>query len=457
MGANLLLAASAPAEVPVLAVVPFALMLLSIAVLPLVAGHFWHPNRNKLIVGSLLSLPVLIWLVVGPAEGLHWLHHSMREYAAFIVLLGALFVISGGVYLKGSLAGTPIVNTAFLGVGTLIASFIGTTGASMLLIRPLLRANERRENKTHIVIFFIFLVSNAGGMLTPLGDPPLFIGFLRGVPFEWTFRLVGEWALVCGVLLVIFHLLDEVVINREERRRPGAQLEEVQQIKEPLGIDGKINFLWLLGVVAVVYLVGRFGAQISSNEDVVAAVQILGMSAMVVLSMKTTSKATREANRFGWGPILEVAAVFFGIFITMIPAMRLLAAKGQSGELALTESWQYFWATGLLSSVLDNAPTYATFTALASGVVGGMHDTTLNENNLAMLIAYPEGVAFLTAISCGAVFMGANTYIGNGPNFMVKAIAEESNVKMPSFFGYMLWGVGILIPLFALVTFLFFV
>jgi Na+/H+ antiporter NhaD/arsenite permease-like protein len=380
------------------------------------------------------------------------------EYVSFIALLGSLFVISGGIYLKGSLAGTPVVNTAFLGVGTLIASFIGTTGASMLLIRPLLRANEKRVRKTHIVIFFIFTVSNGAGMLTPLGDPPLFIGFLRGVPFEWTFRLLGEWALVNGILLLVFSLWDQVVFNREERERPGSQLEEVQQVKVPLGIEGRQNLLYLLGVVGIVYVIGRFGSQISSSGDVVAALQVSGMLAMIVLSLKTTPAAVRTANRFSWGPILEVAAIFIGIFITMVPAMKLLEAKGASGELALSESWQFFWGSGLLSSFLDNAPTYAAFAALASGVVNGMHhpDPALNADNLARLLEHPEGVAFLTAISCGAVFMGANTYIGNGPNFMVKAIAEENRVKMPSFFGYMLWSVGILIPLFVVVTFLFF-
>jgi Na+/H+ antiporter NhaD/arsenite permease-like protein len=446
---------AAAGEVPLLAVAPFVLLLLGIAVLPLTLPHWWEHNRNKLVVSVLLSLPVIAWLLLGHDHGLEWLHHSLREYVAFIALLGALFAISGGIYLKGSLAGTPVVNTAFLGVGTLIASFVGTTGASMLLIRPLLRANEKRVKKTHIVIFFIFLVSNGGGMLTPLGDPPLFLGFLRGVPFEWTFQLWKEWLLVNGILLLLFSVWDQVVFNKEERERPGSQLEEVQQVQVPLSIQGKVNFLWLLGVIAVVYVSGRHGADISPDHDVLNLLQVGALVLLVVASFKTTRPQVRKDNRFGWGPIVEVAALFVGIFVTMIPALRYLEAQGPA--LGVTEPWQYFWATGALSSFLDNAPTYLTFSSLAVGVVNSMDPAAgLTADSLGGLAAHPVGAGMLVAISCGAVFMGANTYIGNGPNFMVKAIAEENKVKMPSFFGFMLWSVGILVPLFVLVTFLFF-
>lgn len=441
---------------PTWTVLPFVTFLLVIAVTPLFFGHFWEKNRNKFILAVLASLPVLGYLLAGHEHGLEWLHHSLREYVAFIALLASLFVISGGIYLRGSLAGTPIVNTSMLGIGGLLASFIGTTGASMLLIRPLLRANEKRTYRVHLVIFFIFIVSNGAGMLTPLGDPPLFLGFLRGVPFFWTLQLVVPWLLVNGILLVLFHLLDEILLNKEERERPGAQLEEVQQVREPLRIEGGLNFLWLLGVIGVIYAMGKYGHEISPNHDVQAAVQVGGMLAMAALSLALTPRAAREANRFGWHPIVEVAALFIGIFITMVPALKFLEAKGASGEIQLTRPWQFFWVTGALSSFLDNAPTYLTFATLATGVVNKLTGAGLSAENLGALAAHPLGASFLKAISCGAVFMGANTYIGNGPNFMVKAIAEENGVRMPSFFGYMIWSCGILLPLFAGATLLFF-
>ena len=453
---TLLAEAVAKAEVPVVWVLPFALFLLAIATLPLFLGKFWEHNKNKGVVVAIASIPVAAWLLFGIHGGAHWLVESLEEYVAFLVLLGSLFVISGGIYLKGSLAGTPVVNTAFLAVGALIASIVGTTGASMLLIRPLLRANAPRQKKVHIVIFFIFVVSNAGGMLTPLGDPPLFIGFLRGVPFTWTFQLFTEWALVNGILLVLFNFWDQRVFNKEEIARPGSQLEDVQKVKVPLSIEGKQNLLFLLGVVAVIYVVGTYGSKLSDSATVQKAAQVVGMLAMTALSLKTTSKAIREANRFSYGPIIEVAVIFLGIFVTMVPATHLLEAWGESGRISVDKSWQFFWASGALSSFLDNAPTYATFSALASGVVGRLHGTVLDPQNLGLLLNYPEGVAFLKAVACGSVMMGANTYIGNGPNFMVKAIAEENQVKMPSFFGYMAWSVGILVPIFLLVTFLFF-
>jgi Na+/H+ antiporter NhaD/arsenite permease-like protein len=436
-------------------VVPFASYLLLIALMPLCAAHFWEKNRNKLALAVLMSVPVVVYLLVAQAEGGQWLVHSAKEYVAFIALLAALYIITGGIYVRGSLSGTPLLNTGFLGLGALIASFVGTTGASMLLIRPLLRANEKRLRKAHLVIFFIFIVSNGGGMLTPLGDPPLFLGFLRGVPFLWTLKLLYPWLLVNGALLVLVSVLDQAIFNKEERERPGSQLEEVQK-HEPLRIEGAHNLLFLLGVIGVVFAMGQYGSHISANTDVRLACQGGGMLAMAALSMLVTARRVRAENGFAWGPIVEVAVIFLGIFATMVPALRLLEQLGASGRLALSSPWQFFWAAGALSSFLDNAPTYLTFASLATGVVNKLHGTALSADNLGALLAYKEGVLFLTAVSCGAVFMGANTYIGNGPNFMVKAIAERSGVKMPSFFGYMLWSIGILIPLFIWVTFIFF-
>src|SRR5262245_36477037 len=313
-------------QTPTWSVLPFIGYLLIIAVVPLFFGHFWEKNRNKLIVALIAAIPAAAYLLTSHHG--HLLLDSLKEYAAFIVLLAALFVISGGVYLKGSLAGTPIVNTAFLGAGPILASFIGPTGASMLLLRPLLRANEKRNRRMHIVIFFIFIVSNGGGMLTPLGDPPLFLGFLRGVPFLWTLQLAGPWALVNGLLLVIFNFFDQAVFNKEERERPGSQLEEVQQVKEPLRIQGGLNFLWLLGVIAINSGVGYFGKRNGWPEDLQKLAMVIGMTAMVGMSLVTTSRSIRSSNKFGWGPIVEVAVIFIGIFVTMVPATMLLEELG---------------------------------------------------------------------------------------------------------------------------------
>ncbi len=449
------LLAAAP---PVWAVVaPFVLLLLAIAVLPLVAHHWWERNRNRGLVAAALGVPVALWLLLGPAEGVTWLGDAGLEYAAFIALLGSLFVVTGGIHIGGSLAGTPLVNVGVLGVGAAIASFVGTTGASMLLIRPLLRANAARRHKAHLVVFFILIVSNAGGLLTPLGDPPLFLGFLRGVPFDWTFRLWGPWLFMNVSLLIAFHLWDQIVFNREERERAGSQLEAVQEVRVPLRIDGTLNFLWLAGVVATNFVVGTVSREQGWSHAVRDAVLVAGMVGMAVLSLLTTSRGVRQANQFAWAPIVEVAVIFAGIFVTMVPAMKLLDAMGHQGQFAISEPWQYFWVTGALSSFLDNAPTYVTFATIACGVVGRQTGTEISPTALEGLVASPEGAALLAAISCGAVFMGANTYIGNGPNFMVKAIAEQSGVKMPSFFAYFAWAVAILVPLYVGMTFLFFV
>jgi Na+/H+ antiporter NhaD/arsenite permease-like protein len=434
---------------PVWTVLPFAGLLLSIAVLPLAFPHFWESNRNRALVAALFAVPVALYLVaVHGAAGVHELIEKGKEYASFIVLLASLFVVTGGIYVRGSLSGTPLVNTGLLAFGALIASWIGTTGASVLLIRPLLRANATRERKAHIVVFFIFMVSNCGGLLTPLGDPPLFLGFLKGVPFDWTFRLWPEWLLVNGALLVIFNVWDQRVLAREERERPGAQLEEVLE-HEPLGVEGAANFGFLAAIVAVIYAAGSGAGNAGAPWPF--GVQEGLMLAVTVAAYATTPGRIRARNAFGFGPIIEVAVLFAGIFVTMAPALLLL--NSNATQFGLSAPWQFFWATGLLSSFLDNAPTYLTFAATACGLEG----VTLEGRYLATyLMLGPRAAETLAAISTGAVFMGANTYIGNGPNFMVKAIAEEGGVRMPSFFGYMVYSGGVLIPLFVLVTFVVF-
>jgi Na+/H+ antiporter NhaD/arsenite permease-like protein len=421
---------------PVWSVVPFALMLLAIAIMPVVAGPWWEHNRNKAVASLFLGVPVAAWIAFLRPSVLGLVAH---EYAAFIILLGSLFVIAGGIVVRGSFPGTPRVITGILGIGALLASVIGTTGASMLLIRPLLRATASRRNRAHSVVFFIFVVSNSGGLLTPLGDPPLFLGFLRGVPFTWTLGLWRPWLLVNVALLVFFFALDRAVFRREQRTQE--LVTAPVPAATPFQVAGSINFLYLLGVVAVLVASGTLGLP--------AGIQEGGMLLLAGLSLLTTRRALREENEFRWYPIIEVAVLFAGIFATMMPALAILNTRG--AELGLTSPAQYFWASGILSSFLDNAPTYLTFASTASGVVG------TDASNLAQLIASDKGAALLAAISMGAVFMGANTYIGNGPNFMVKAIAEQAGVPMPSFFRYMAYSVAILVPLFLTVTWVFLV
>ncbi|MGE3778579.1 MAG: sodium:proton antiporter, partial [Pirellulaceae bacterium] len=430
------------ATLPLISIAPFVALLLAIAIFPLTFGHWWEHNSNKAMVSALLSLPIIFYfLPIWTPTGQHELIDKLKEYASFMMLLGALYVISGGIYVKGSLSGTPLANTGMLGLGALLASFIGTTGASVLFIRPLLRANQTRQRKVHIVVFFIFIVSNCGGLLTPLGDPPLFLGYLKGVPFEWTMEMLWkQWLVVNLVLLVAFHLMDGYVLAKEERERPGSQLEEAMK-HEPVQVLGKLNFLFLLGVVAAIYAKGQ-GLGMGGQEWPWGVQEGL-MLAMAVAGFATTSTNNREQNRFTFGPIIEVAVLFVGIFITMAPALMILNAWGQGQrdvvgmKFGLTESWQFFWATGVLSSFLDNAPTYLTLAATACGL---NNVNVEGAGYLRELLAQGESAAMLlAAISCGAVFMGANTYIGNGPNFMVKAIAEENGVKMPSFFGYMIY------------------
>ncbi len=421
---------------PLWSVVPFALVLAGIAILPLAAGRFWEHNRNKLLFSALLGAPVVA-LVAGLDGGA--VAHAAREYVAFVALLGALYVIAGGIVVRGTLAGTPGLNAALLGAGAVLASLVGTTGASMLLVRPLLRANSVRRRKAHVLVFFIFVVANAGGLLTPLGDPPLFLGFLRGVPFTWTLRLWREWAFVVGALLLVFYLVDSTVFRREDLGTPGDLDEIAEAHRVPLHVAGTHNALWLAAVVGVLVVAGTLAPPPGVAEAALAGV--------AGLAWITTPAALRRENRFTWGPILEVAALFAGIFATMIPALAILNARG--AELGLAEPWQYFWATGALSAVLDNAPTYLTFASAASAVVG------TDAADLSQLVADARGAGLLRGVSLGAVLMGAATYIGNGPNFMVKTIAEEGGVRMPSFFGYLAWSVAVLLPVLGAMTWLF--
>ena len=410
-----------PDTLPVYAVVPFVAMLLAIAVCPLWVPHWWESNRNKLVLACVLGLPVV---GLYAARHPHVLLETAEEYVSFMLLLTALYVIAGGIRLAGDLRATPLVNTTFLATGSVLASFLGTTGASMLLIRPVLQTNRQRTRVTHTVIFFIFLVGNVGGLLTPLGDPPLFLGYLEGVPFTWTFRLLPHWLFTAAALLLAYFVWDSVAYGLEPVQ---AVVRDVSQ-RQPLRIAGTLNFVWLAGV-----LLGVAFLRAPWREAL-----ILGLTG---LSLWQTPRAVRHANEFTPHPMIEVAVLFFGIFLTMIPALELLRTRGV--ELGVREPWQFFWAAGALSSFLDNAPTYLTFLALGQG----LHLTD-------EVVGVPHTI--LAAISAGAVFMGANTYIGNAPNFMVKAIAEATRVRMPSFFGYMLYSGGILLPLFAAVTWLFF-
>lgn len=402
------------------AIVPFAGLLLSIALLPLRAPHFWENHKNKALVAFLWSLPIAIFFLF---QAPHELALSMKDYSSFLLLLTALFIISGGIVLKGDLKATPEVNTMFLLIGAVLANFIGTTGASMLLIRPLLQTNSERRRTLHIPIFFIFLVSNIGGSLTPLGDPPLFMGLIKGVPFFWTLRLFPLWAFMVAGVLAIFYVLDRHHYHHEEYR----DLIRDRRRVVPLHMTGMINFLWIAGVIAAIFL------PFPRREGVLIL--------MAVMSLLTTKRQCRTDNKFTYNPILEVAILFAGIFVTMIPALLILNARG--ADLGITQPWQFFWSTGLLSSFLDNTPTYLASFSMAQGL--GLNGDIMGIPTI-----------FLKAISAGAVFMGANSYIGNGPNFMVKVIAEEYKMKMPSFFGYMVYSFAVLIPLYIVVTLLFF-
>ncbi len=407
---------------PLVAVIPFVVTLAGIAILPLVAPHLWERNRNKAVFSALLALPVAAWLLLS-RPGL--LLHTAHEYASFLCLLGSLFVAAGGIHVAGDLRATPRTNTAILGLGSVLANLLGTTGASMLLIRLLLRTNSERRHTRHIPFFFILTVSNAGGLLTPLGDPPLFLGFLRGVPFAWTLRLFPIWLLAVGYLLAAFYWVD----RRAYARESAADLANDRLQYRPLQIRGRSNLVWLGVIVLSVFLPSP------AREAV--------MVASAIASLFVGDRHARKMNDFTFAPIAEVAILFAGIFVTMTPALVLLEQRGPA--LGLSAPWHFFLVSGVLSSVLDNAPTYLTFLTTAQSTAASM--------GLAVdVVSVPASL--LAAISAGSVLMGANTYIGNGPNFMVKSMAESSGYKMPSFGGYAVAAVLVLSPVYAVTALL---
>ncbi|WP_295132619.1 sodium:proton antiporter [uncultured Reyranella sp.] len=432
--------------------IPFAGILLSIAILPLAAPSFWHHHFGKVSAAwaAMIVIPFAVLHGV-PTAIYEIIHLLLLDYIPFIVLLLALFTVTGGIRIKGNLHGSPSMNTALLAIGTVLAGWMGTTGASMLLIRPVIRANDDRRHKIHVFVFFIFLVSNIGGALTPLGDPPLFLGFLKGVSFFWTTEhLFGEMLVCALILLALFYAIDSYWYRKEGRPKPDPTPET------PVRIEGGVNIILLAAIVGAVLASGTWKPGVHFTVfhvtlELQNLLRDLVLVAICFLSLRLTSRASRIDNGFSWGPMAEVAKLFAGIFITIAPALAILRA-GKDGALAPlvalvtgpdgqpNDVW-YFWLTGILSSFLDNAPTYLVFFNLAGG------DASVLMGALASTLA---------AISCGAVFMGANSYIGNAPNFMVKAVVEEAGIRMPSFFGYMAWSCGILLPLFLLLTLIFF-
>ena len=423
-------------------VIPFVLMLLSIAALPLIpqTKHHWEKLSTQLAVALALGLPVALWMWIG---GEHTtVLHALWEYTQFIILLGALFTISGGIFLAGDLKATPRTNAGFLALGGIIASFIGTTGAAMLLIRPILNTNAQRTHRKHTVIFAIFIIANCGGLLTPLGDPPLFLGMLRGVPFTWTFNLFPMWLLVNALLLAVYFGIE----TRMYRSEPLPALMSDVRERQPLRVRGALNFAWLAVVVAAVAFLPSIDLHAIETGHATAFQMIpwreVAMLLAAAASLTLGSKRARYTdNLFTWGPIGEVAALFIGIFLTMMPALKVLSAVAP--RLPLNE-WTLFIFTGGLSAFLDNAPTYVTFFEMARTLPG--------EPRVADV---PE--LYLISVSLGGVFCGAITYIGNGPNFMVKAVAENNGVDMPSFVGYIVWAAKYLIPSLAAMMLVFIV
>ena len=442
---------------PALWMIPFGIMLLSIAVGPLIAPKLWESNLTKLIVSIVLGIPVVVFMLVKGLSG-ELINTVFFDYVPFIILLLALFVITGGIHLSGDIKAKPWVNTLFLAVGFVLASLMGTTGAAMLLIRPVLATNQQRQYKIHTVLFFIALVANCGGLMTPLGDPPLFMLFLRGASFTWFSTMWMEWLFTGAILLLLYFMADcWYYYKKESWVALSADTREI----EPLRITGKLNFVWLLGIVASVAFINQGLIPAMGAEDAPICLKCLREIAMLIfmgLSLLTTSKKTRyEDNKYTWTPIIEVAALFIGIFVTMAPALIYL--EQNAARLGFNHVWQFYYSTGLLSSFLDNTPTAVAFHSMALGLpesvaaaAAGIVDGELN--GVTFVAGVPE--MMLKAISIGAVFFGSMTYIGNGPNFMVKAIAEESGIKMPSFFGYMIkFSLIILLPIYILGQVLF--
>ena len=432
---------------------PFAGMLLSIALLPLVTPKFWHAHFGKVAAGWALAFVVPFMAGQGVGATVHVLAHTLlAEYLPFIILLTALFTTAGGIYIRGNLHGSPALNVGLMAAGALLASVMGTTGASMLMLRPLIRANDNRRHNVHVFVFFIFIVSNAGGALTPLGDPPLFLGFLQGVEFFWTLKhILAETLFLVGALLAIFFVLDQFHYRREGVKRPDPTPDSPR-----FGIEGVANFAPLAAVVGLVLMSGLWkpGLNVSLLGTEIALPSLLRdvlLLGVIGWSLAITPKALREKNAFSWAPMAEVAKLFIGIFITMVPVLAMLKAGEQGAFAAVARAvtgpegqplpWAYFWLSGLLSGLLDNAPTYLVFFNLAGGDAQAL---------------MTSGAATLAAISAGSVFMGALSYIGNAPNFMVKAIAEQRGIAMPSFFAYMAWSCAVLLPLFAVITLIWF-
>lgn len=435
-------------SIPLWTLIPFILMLLSIAVFPLVkkTEHFWESNRNKLIVSIILSIPVIaIFAANGMTHNI--IHQVVYDYVPFIALLLSLFIVTGGIFINIDLEAKPINNTVMLAIGMVLASFMGTTGAAMLLIRPLLNINKQRKHTVHTVLFFIAIVANCGGLLTPLGDPPLFMLYLRGASFGWFFGLFTEWLVVGLLLLLIYFVYDTIMYKKENKLSLYRDAVE----KEPLRINGKINFVLLLGVIASVAFINKNYFTVSDdpsqNDNMLKLIQSGALIIIGLLSMLLTNRKTRfEDNKFSWTPILEVAALFIGIFITMVPALMYL--QNNAPNMGLEEDYQFYYMTGALSSFLDNTPTALAFHSVALGL-----DYTGFDG--AMVAGVPEFL--LKAISTAAVFFGAMTYIGNGPNFMVKAIAEQSGIKMPDFFKYIYkFAIIFVLPVYVIVQLIFF-
>ena len=428
--------------IPVFAFIPFVIMLLCIAVGPLVAEHWWENNRNKLIVSLILGIPTAIWLCLnGMSSDL--IHQMVFDYVPFIILLTALFTVTGGIHIGGNLAAKPVVNTAFLGIGYLLASLMGTTGAAMLLIRPLIETNKERKHKVHTILFFIAAVANCGGLLTPLGDPPLFLLYLKGAEFTWFMGMLPEWAFAGALLLLVYFIVDTIMYKKEDAADIAKDNNEQASIK----ITGNINFLYLIAVVCAVAFINPGTIPAMGDHHAPIYLKLLREIVLVFIilaSWFTTKQQIRKENNYSWGPIIEVAVLFVGIFATMTPA--LLYLKANASSLGITEAWQFVYATGALSSFLDNAPTALAFHSVAGGLP------------IAEGISIVAGIdeLLLKAISMGAVFFGAMTYIGNGPNFMVKAIAEQNKIQMPSFFGYMFkFSLIVLLPIYIITQLLF--
>ena len=437
----------------ILACLPFALLLGTIAVAPLLekTRHAWHKNRTQWLVAGALGLcGAGLHLLL--RHDAHALLHALVEYLAFVAVLAALFAASGGIHITGAFAGFPTTNALLLAVGAVLASLIGTTGASMLLIRPLLRANADRKKKTHVFVFFIFIVSNCGGLLTPMGDPPLFIGFLRGVPFFWTMASLWQpWLLANGLLLAVFLAMDTHIFLKEAMITKGRMMKAVAKVERRLMVRGWQNVGLLLLVPVVMVACGSWlqpslaGPCGEVNAGLISqGVQVVLFAGIAAVSVKTTALALHHETRFSWYPVKEVAALFFGIFLAMVPAMALL--HDVSDRLPLSAPWHYFLATGGLSAALDNAPTYAALGELAAVKTGVGSWGALAES----------APRLLAGVACGAVFFGALSYIGNGPNFMVKSICENHRIRMPSFFGYLAWSGAILLPVLGLVAWVFF-